>query len=252
MAAAASWSTASRRRWRRSRRSAQPVARRASAPRSRNASPPSAWRATMCALYERLIAADRPAMFGKIADQRPDRMNEIVRIGRGLGRRHEPHEAPESYHIEATKSLVDRTLRTLKHDDLFGVFDKQGDCRGGDGRAGRPLPPGHALPLRPRAPDRRHGAAAARLGRCSTTMARWWSISPMPISTTPTARSGCSANSIHAARLKFLCGTTCYERIRVRSFGPVGRRDPARTSPSTPISPTCSRCAASAGRGAAR
>ena len=44
----------------------------------------------------------------------------------------EPHEAPESYHIEATKSLVDRTLRTLKHDDLFGVFDKQGDCRGGE------------------------------------------------------------------------------------------------------------------------
>ena len=38
--------------------------------------------------------------------------------------------APESYHIEATKSLVDRTLRTLKHDDLFGVFDKQGDCQG--------------------------------------------------------------------------------------------------------------------------
>src|ERR1044072_9273173 len=44
--------------------------------------------------------------------------------------RHEPASAPESYHIEATKSLVDRTLRTLKHDDLFGVFDKQGDCRG--------------------------------------------------------------------------------------------------------------------------
>ena len=39
--------------------------------------------------------------------------------------------APESYHIEATKSLVERTLRTLKHDDLFGVFDKQGNCQGG-------------------------------------------------------------------------------------------------------------------------
>src|SRR3954467_11459606 len=43
----------------------------------------------------------------------------------------EAASTPESYHIEATKSLVDRTLRTLKHDDMFGVFDKQGDCRGG-------------------------------------------------------------------------------------------------------------------------
>ena len=45
--------------------------------------------------------------------------------------RQEPAAAPESYHIEATKSLVDRTLRTLKHDDLLGVFDKQGDCHAG-------------------------------------------------------------------------------------------------------------------------
>ena len=29
--------------------------------------------------------------------------------------------------------LCYRTLRTLKHDDLFGVFDKQGDCRAGPG-----------------------------------------------------------------------------------------------------------------------
>jgi glycogen debranching enzyme len=33
-------------------------------------------------------------------------------------------------------------------------------------------------------------------------------------------------DSIHASRVKFLCGTTCYERIRVRRFAPVGRRMP--------------------------
>ena len=58
-------------------------------------------------------------------------MNEITPPAAWAG--HEAHEAPESYHIEATKSLVDRTLRTLKHDDMFGVFDKQGDCSGAPG-----------------------------------------------------------------------------------------------------------------------
>ena len=58
-------------------------------------------------------------------------MNEIAKPDGWTAQ--EPAPAPESYHIEATKSLVDRTLRTLKHDDLFGVFDKQGDCRGGEG-----------------------------------------------------------------------------------------------------------------------
>jgi hypothetical protein len=58
-------------------------------------------------------------------------MNEILSFADWTGSG--PHAGPESYHIEATKSLVDRTLRTLKHDDLFGVFDKQGDFRGGEG-----------------------------------------------------------------------------------------------------------------------
>ncbi|MET1756400.1 glycogen debranching N-terminal domain-containing protein [Novosphingobium sp. RD2P27] len=39
---------------------------------------------------------------------------------------------PSDHHVEATTSLVDRTLRTLKHGDLFAVFAKDGDCRGGD------------------------------------------------------------------------------------------------------------------------
>src|SRR6186997_632187 len=56
-------------------------------------------------------------------------MNEITPPAAWSG--HEAHEAPESYHIEATTSLVGRTLRTLKHDDLFGVFDKIGDVHGG-------------------------------------------------------------------------------------------------------------------------
>jgi glycogen debranching enzyme len=38
-----------------------------------------------------------------------------------------PHSGPEDYYIEATKSLVEKPLRTLKHDALFAVFDTQGD-----------------------------------------------------------------------------------------------------------------------------
>ena len=40
-------------------------------------------------------------------------------------------EHKEDYHIEATESLVERTLRTLKSDDLFAVFDSQGNFAGG-------------------------------------------------------------------------------------------------------------------------
>ena len=40
---------------------------------------------------------------------------------------------PEEYYIEAEQSLVERPLRTLKRDDLFGVFDIDGDF----GRVGK-------------------------------------------------------------------------------------------------------------------
>jgi glycogen debranching enzyme len=137
----------------------------------------------------------------------------------------EPHEAPESYHIEATKSLVGRTLRTLKHDDLFGVFDKQGDCRGGeDGPDGlfyqdtrflsglslriggmEPLLLGSVL-----LDD--NGAMVVDLANADFH--------------DPDGKVWLQRDSIYAGRMKFLCGTTCYERIRLRSFGPVGRPIP--------------------------
>jgi glycogen debranching enzyme len=37
-------------------------------------------------------------------------------------------------------------------------------------------------------------------------------------------------DTIYIGRLKFLCGTTCYERIRVRRFGPCGRMIPLEIS----------------------
>ena len=137
--------------------------------------------------------------------------------------------APESYHIEATKSLVERTLRTLKHDDLFGVFDKQGNCQGGadgpDGLfyqdtrflSGLGLRVGGMEPLQLSSivlDD--NGAMIVDLANADLHDAD--------------GRIWLQRDSVYVGRLKFLCGTTCYERIRVRGFGPVGRPIPIEVS----------------------
>jgi len=154
-------------------------------------------------------------------------MNEITPPAVWPGQ--EPHEAPESYHIEATKSLVGRTLRTLKHDDLFGVFDKQGDCRGGE--------------------DGPDGLFYQDTRFLSGLSLRIGGMEPLLLSSVLLDDNGAMVvdlanadfhdadgkvwlqrDSIYAGRLKFLCGTTCYERIRARSFGPVGRPIPLEIS----------------------
>ena len=133
--------------------------------------------------------------------------------------------AAESYHIEATRSLVDRTLRTLKHDDLFGVFDKRGDCRGGaDG------------------PDGLYYQDTRFLSGLTLTIG---GMEPLLLGSVLLDDNGAMVvdltnadlhddagrlwlqrDSIHAWRMKFLSGTACYERIRLRAFGAVGRRIP--------------------------
>jgi glycogen debranching enzyme len=137
----------------------------------------------------------------------------------------EPASAPESYHIEATKSLVDRTLRTLKHDDLFGVFDKQGDCQSAMG-----------------APD---GLYYQDTRFLSGLGLRIGGMAPLLLGSVLLDDNGAlvvdlanadfhdgdgkvwlQRDAIHASRVKFLCGTTCYERIRVRGFGRVGQTIP--------------------------
>lgn len=136
--------------------------------------------------------------------------------------RQEPAVAPESYHIEATRSLVDRTLRTLKHDDLFGVFDKQGDCQAALG-----------------APD---GLYYQDTRFLSGMNFRLGGMAPLLLGSVLLDDNGAMVvdlanadfhdadgkvwlqrDAIHASRIKFLCGTTCYERISVRRFGKVGQ-----------------------------
>lgn len=147
-------------------------------------------------------------------------MNEIVPAAEW--RASEPARAPQSYHIEATKSLVDRTLRTLKQNDLFGVFDKQGDCRGGE--------------------DGPDGLFYRDTRFLSGLSMRIGGMDPLLLGSVVLDDNGAMVvdlanadfhdgdgsiwlqrDSIHASRVKFLCGATCYERIRVRRFNRIER-----------------------------
>jgi glycogen debranching enzyme len=129
--------------------------------------------------------------------------------------------APDGYHIEATKSLVDRTLRTLKHDDLFAVFDKQGDCGGEDGPEGLYHQDTRFL-----------SRLALSLGGMEPLLLGSVLLDDNGAMVVDLTNADChdadgkvwlQRDTIHVARLKFLCGTSCYERIRLSRFGPVGR-----------------------------
>ena len=131
-------------------------------------------------------------------------------------------ERKEDYHIEATESLVERTLRTLKHNDLFAVFDSQGNFAGGalgpDGlfykdtrflssftvRLGgaEPLQLGSVL-----LDD--NGAMVVDLTNADLHTAR--------------GRVWLQRESVHLSRFKFLNDSSSFERIRLRSYGPIGR-----------------------------
>src|SRR5688572_11638923 len=132
----------------------------------------------------------------------------------------EPAAAPESYHIEATKSLVDRTLRTLKHDDLFAVFDKQGDCHGGE--------------------DGPDGLYFQDTRFLSHLRLRLGGLDPLLLGSVVLDDNGAlivdlanadlhdlegrlwlQRDSLYLGRLKFLRGGVCYERLRLRRFGPM-------------------------------
>ena len=134
-------------------------------------------------------------------------------------------ERTEEYHIEATESLVERTLRTLKSDDLFAVFDSQGNFAGGalgpDGlfykdtrflseftvRLGgsEPLQLGSVL-----LDD--NGAMVVDLTNADLHTAK--------------GRVWLQRESVHLSRFKFLSGSSSFERIRLRGYGPIGRTIP--------------------------
>ncbi|HET9355381.1 MAG TPA: glycogen debranching N-terminal domain-containing protein [Sphingomicrobium sp.] len=137
-----------------------------------------------------------------------------------------PERPPqENYHIEATESLVERTLRSLKHNDLFAIFDQQGNFKSGtDGPDGlfykdtrflskMTLTVGGAEPLQLGSvvlDD--NGAMVVDLTNADlhSSAGRMW----------------LQRETVHLSRFKFLSDDTSYERLRVHAYSVIGRPVP--------------------------
>ncbi len=131
-------------------------------------------------------------------------------------------ERKEDYHIEATESLVERTLRTLKHNDLFAVFDSQGNFAGGalgpDGLFYKDTRFVSEFTLR------LGGAEPLQLGSVllDDNGAMVVDLTNADLHTAK-GRVWLQRESVHLSRVKFLKDNASFERIRLRSYGPVGR-----------------------------
>lgn len=130
--------------------------------------------------------------------------------------------SPQNYQIEATESLVERTLRTLKHNDLFAVFDRQGNFQGGAN-----------------GPDGLFYQDTRFLSHLSLKLG---GLEPLQLGsvvlddngamvvdlTNADLRNGAQhvwlqRDAVHVSRFKFLRDDTSFERIRVRRYWPIGR-----------------------------
>jgi glycogen debranching enzyme len=129
--------------------------------------------------------------------------------------------SPDQFYIPATSSILERRPRTLKHGNMFGVFDHCGDIAFGEGSA-------DGLYRR----DTRHLCELRILLNGRT---------PMLLSsilqddngvlrvdlTNPDffidGRLDLPRDTIHLVRSKFLWNDACYERLGIRNFGDTPR-----------------------------
>ena len=131
-------------------------------------------------------------------------------------------ERTEDYHIEATESLVERTLRTLKNNDLFAVFDSQGNFAGGafgpDGLFYKDTRFLSDFTLR------LGGAEPLQLGSVllDDNGAMVVDLTNADLHTAK-GRVWLQRESVHLSRFKFLSESTSFERIRVRGYCPIGQ-----------------------------
>jgi glycogen debranching enzyme len=130
------------------------------------------------------------------------------------------------HQVEATISLVDRTLRTLKQDDLFAIFGKDGDCRGGgddpDGLFYRDTRYLSGLQLRV-------GGSSPLLLSSVLQDAHAGLIVDQTnpeLCDPASGQSWLARDSLYIGRMKFLLQDTAYERIVVRRFEPIDRPVP--------------------------
>ncbi len=129
--------------------------------------------------------------------------------------------APEFY-IPATSSILERRPRTLKHDDLFAVFDHYGDVLGSE-RSPEGLFHGdtrHLSHLRLTLNGRRPLLMSSTVQDDNALLA-------VDLANPDISRGGrlvLRRDTIHIGRTKFLWRDVCYERLRLRNFGLVRHR----------------------------
>ena len=149
-------------------------------------------------------------------------MNEHVSEHALQGDAPPPAPPQEHYHIEATESLVERTLRSLKHNDLFAIFDQQGNFNGGPG-----------------GPDGLFYKDTRFLSEMRLTLG---DAEPLQLGSVvlddngamvvdltnadlhgPSGRAWLQRETVHVSRFKFLSDNSSYERLRLHSYCVVGR-----------------------------
>lgn len=144
-----------------------------------------------------------------------------------------PQSAPDDYHIEVEKSLVDQPLRTLKRDDLFGVFDNYGDFRGEEhGAHGLYF---HDTRFLSRLEFRLGGKPPLLLDSVvlddNSALIVDTSNADLHVSAAPAGAAPVGMElpreTLFASRLKFLWEDAAYERILIRRFGGPGLTIPA-------------------------
>jgi glycogen debranching enzyme len=135
---------------------------------------------------------------------------------------------PDDFAITAQISLVEQRFRTLKHNDMFGVFDQRGDIRPGPGGTEgiyyndtRYLSEfelvlgGHQLVL-----------LSSTLRDDNATLTCDLSNPDLPHLVSGNGPEGLLNNLIHVRRSRFLWEGVCHERISIRNFDVVPRTLP--------------------------
>ena len=130
-------------------------------------------------------------------------------------------QEPDDFSITAQISLVEQRFRTLKHNDMFGVFDQRGDIR--------PAPGGtEGLYFN----DTRYLSefelvvAGRQLILLSSTLRDDNATLTCDLSNPDMPASHLASNLIHISRSRFLWQGVCCERISIRNFDVVHRTLP--------------------------
>ncbi len=127
---------------------------------------------------------------------------------------------PDDFAITAQISLVEQRFRTLKHGDMFGVFDQHGDIPGRGGTEGIFFQDTRMLS------EFEFLLAGAPPILLSSTLRDDNATLTCDLSNPDLPAYDLASNLIHVRRSRLLWQGTCHERISIRNFDTLPRRLP--------------------------